>query len=62
MMCMATLLTSSGVEFPPIQRMQYHDAMRDYGIDKPDLRYGMLLHDLTSITQVRPFYRGPADL
>jgi aspartyl-tRNA synthetase len=38
-------------EFPQIQRLQYSDAMRDYGIDKPDLRFGMLLHDLTKETQ-----------
>ena len=41
-----------GVELPPLQQMQYTDAMRDYGIDKPDLRFGMLLKDLTELTQV----------
>lgn len=35
----------------PFPRMEYSDAMRDYGIDKPDLRYDMKLKDLTSIIQ-----------
>ena len=28
--------------------MDFQTAMRNYGVDKPDTRYGMLLHDLTS--------------
>ena len=31
----------------PLQKMQYADAMRDYGCDRPDVRFGMLLHDIT---------------
>ena len=39
-----------GVELPcPLRRMQYWDAMDTYGTDKPDTRYGMELHDVTSI-------------
>lgn len=39
-----------GVELPcPLRRMQYWDAMDTYGSDKPDTRYGMELHDVTSI-------------
>ncbi len=30
----------------PLRRMKYWDAMDNYGSDKPDTRYGMLLHDL----------------
>lgn len=33
--------TERGVEFEPLQRMTWHDAMRYYGSDKPDLRFGM---------------------
>ncbi len=30
-----------GVELPSLERMKWHDAMRLYGSDKPDLRFGM---------------------
>lgn len=33
----------------PLRRLQYWDAMDTYGSDKPDTRYGMELHDVTSI-------------
>ena len=33
----------------PLRRIQYWDAMETYGIDKPDTRIGMELHDLTHI-------------
>ena len=35
----------------PLQKMQYADAMRDYGCDRPDVRFGMLLHDITDIVK-----------
>ena len=31
----------AGADLPPFPRMEYVDAMRDYGIDKPDLRFDM---------------------
>lgn len=34
------------VELPPFPRMAYADALRNYGTDKPDLRFGMTLHYL----------------
>jgi aspartyl-tRNA synthetase len=33
-------------EFP---RMRYADAMERYGCDRPDLRYGLELHDVTAV-------------
>ena len=42
----------------PIPRMTYADAMREYGSDKPDLRFGNKLVDLTSFfseTEFRVF-------
>jgi aspartyl-tRNA synthetase len=37
-----------GVDIPtPIQRMSYQDAMNRFGVDKPDLRFGLELVDLS---------------
>lgn len=33
----------------PLRRMSYQEAMEKYGCDKPDLRYGMPLQDLTPV-------------
>ncbi|NMC40471.1 MAG: aspartate--tRNA ligase [Bacteroidales bacterium] len=42
-----------GVDFKEdFPRMNYSDAISRYGTDKPDLRFGMEIHDLT------PFVRG----
>ena len=41
----------AGADLPPFPRMEYVDAMRDYGIDKPDLRFDMKLADLTGLVQ-----------
>jgi aspartyl-tRNA synthetase len=38
-----------GVEFKePFTRLSYEDALRFYGSDKPDLRFGMKIYDLTT--------------
>ncbi len=37
-----------GIDLPtPFERMSYNDAMNTYGSDKPDVRFGMPIHDLT---------------
>lgn len=33
----------------PIERITWHDAMNRFGIDKPDLRFGMELQELTAV-------------
>ncbi|WEV71635.1 aspartate--tRNA ligase [Lactobacillus sp. ESL0785] len=39
-----------GVELKtPIARISWTDSMNNYGTDKPDTRFGMLIHDLSSI-------------
>lgn len=40
-----------GVTFPPLQRMTWHQAMREYGIDKPDIRFENKLVELTEIAK-----------
>jgi len=45
-----------GLEFPdPFPRMPYSDAMKYYGIDKPDIRFGMKLTEITSIVKGKGF-------
>ena len=45
-----------GVEVQtPIRRMTYSEAMEKYGSDKPDLRFGLELTDLTAYFKDTPF-------
>lgn len=47
----------------PLPRITYDEAMRRFGHDAPDLRYGMEIVDLTSIAKETEFrvFRGTAD-
>ncbi len=38
-----------GVDVPPIARMTYEDAMNNYGSDRPDLRFGIKLFDVSDL-------------
>ena len=39
----------------PMPRITWYDAMDNYGSDKPDIRFGMKLHELTSLVQGHGF-------
>ena len=44
-----------GIELPDFPRMQYDEAIRRYGSDKPDLRFGMELVELNAVAQEQGF-------
>ncbi|HEY5304516.1 MAG TPA: aspartate--tRNA ligase [Acidimicrobiales bacterium] len=49
---------ATGERPAPISTMRWSDALANYGTDKPDLRFGMTLHDLSAAfakTQVKAF-------
>ena len=35
----------------PFPRLTWHEAMERFGVDKPDMRFGMELHDLTEVVR-----------
>ena len=45
----------NGVEIGEFPRMQYDDAMRLYGNDKPDIRFGMQFGELNKVAQHKEF-------
>jgi aspartyl-tRNA synthetase len=49
-------LQIKGIEFKdPFKQMSYDEAMNNYGCDKPDLRFGMELCDMTDIVKGHGF-------
>lgn len=43
------------IDIPKLERISYADAMKYYGNDKPDLRFGMQIAELTSLVQNKGF-------
>jgi aspartyl-tRNA synthetase len=49
------------VDLPnPFPRLTYADAMARFGSDKPDLRFGMELKDVSDLVADSSFKVGPA--
>jgi aspartyl-tRNA synthetase len=44
-----------GVDIIDFPRMTYADAFEKYGNDKPDLRFGMMIHELTDLVKGKEF-------
>ena len=45
-----------GVDIPdPLPRMCWYDAMDNYGSDKPDVRFGMKIHEITDLVKGHGF-------
>ena len=47
--------TLKGIELDTVPRMSYNDAMRMYGSDKPDTRFGMLFTELNDLVKGKGF-------
>lgn len=47
--------TVKGVEIDELQRMTYSDAMKYYGSDKPDIRFGMKFVEMNEVAQNKGF-------
>jgi aspartyl-tRNA synthetase len=53
----------AGVEPPPIARITWREAMERFGVDKPDMRFGMELVELTALfsaTEFKAFTGAPS--
>ncbi len=47
--------TVKGIDIPELPRMDYADAMKFYGSDKPDIRFGMKFVELNDVAQNKGF-------
>lgn len=50
--------TVKGIELPPVPRIAYDEAMRLYGSDKPDIRFGMTFTELKNTVTGIDFTSG----
>jgi aspartyl-tRNA synthetase len=55
--CLARVMrVVHGIEIPtPFPRLTYDEAMRDYGVDRPDTRYDLKIKDVTEIARKTEF-------
>ncbi|WP_116998425.1 aspartate--tRNA ligase [Desertimonas flava] len=60
---LAAAEAATGERPPEIERMTWHDAMNRFGVDKPDLRFGIELTELTdafAATEFKAFATAPS--
>ena len=60
---LAAAEAATGERPPPIERITWHEAMERFGVDKPDLRFGMELVELTDVfssTAFKAFAGAPS--
>ena len=51
-MMRAMFKNALGVDIPnPLPRMSWYDAMDNYGSDKPDVRFGMKIHEISDLVK-----------
>jgi aspartyl-tRNA synthetase len=51
----AAARAATGEDVPPIEQITWKEAMNRFGVDKPDMRFGMELHELTDIFAATEF-------
>lgn len=55
-MMRAMFKNALGVDIPdPLPRMSWYDAMDNYGSDKPDIRFGMKINEITDLVKSKGF-------
>jgi len=61
---LAAAEAATGERPPPIERITWHEAMERFGLDKPDLRFGMELVELTDVFSATEFkaFAGAASI
>ena len=61
---LAAAEAATGERPPPIERITWHEAMERFGVDKPDLRFGIELVELTDVFLATEFkaFAGAASI